>query len=316
MPMIPHYFESQKAAVARRGGFTLVELLVVIGIIALLIGILLPALNKAREQANAAKCMSNLHQIGLAMMNYCNDNAGIWVPGVYCPTNGSTSSTGDTWAAILLSQKYLPQQNLGTVPPPVGATLPQSVLACPNGSVYVNDIQNSTILPSGTVFATTYGVNTIYGESPPNADGSEYNFTPMKAVYIPETGVSTSSIPQQCQLFRHYTDFGFHPSDLVLIYDGNWMDAVDGPYFSGGEPTYEFRHGGSEPPIPSYTPAAVAAAPIPKGRCNILLSDLHVEGFTYSQLPHSTPTNQIGGFSSLSAANSFGRPYWFCNQPK
>src|SRR5688572_12028292 len=74
-----HSFQQKEFTMKRRHAFTLVELLVVIGIIAILIALLLPALNRARAHAVSVQCLSNLRQIGQVCMQYANENKG-WLP--------------------------------------------------------------------------------------------------------------------------------------------------------------------------------------------------------------------------------------------
>ncbi len=91
---------SRGSSVRRRGGFTLIELLVVIAIIGVLVALIMPAVQSAREAASRTQCINNLKQMGLASMEY-HDSFGAFTGGWYC------DPTVDTNCARTLAQSYM-----------------------------------------------------------------------------------------------------------------------------------------------------------------------------------------------------------------
>jgi len=213
--------------VQRVFAFTLVELLVVIGIIALLISVLLPAMSRARESAKAIACGSNLRQIGAAIYMYGNENKGLLPVGCLAINSSGGNLVWDTLISRNLNRPCS-SIYINTDPPPV--------LKCPNDTVprpspYQTAIRSYSMVEaaSGTWpqrIPNGVASDSFYPATDPNFNKyfRTFKFTDIrqssKVLMVAEAfGVITNP-----NMAGHATGAGFDIAKVFREYDGRVFD--------------------------------------------------------------------------------------------
>src|SRR4051812_30935134 len=163
--------------VPRRPAFTLIELLVVIGIIAILIGLLVPAVQKVRESAARAKCSNNLHQLGVAMHNI-NDTRGslppMSAPDAVTPIPGGGTYGGLNYTFFGWLLPYVEQDNIFKQMNLAGYAGGQyfqviKTYVCPSDPSSVNGMCATTNGGANNWGVSNYGANNyVFGNPPGN----------------------------------------------------------------------------------------------------------------------------------------------------
>jgi len=232
-----------------RRGFTLTELLVVLGIIAALVAILLPALNKVRRQAYTLKCASNMRQIALSVLMYTTDNKGVLMPAEVSATGiPNDYQYGWFWAADLVHLGYIDAPPLvinattSTVTPPNDL----GVFQCPEGipptdwsatnntpGQYPTDPNNNawtygSIPNFNALSPTPYGTGTYYQLNcrqtgfPSNYTSGGLNNSPFVYFLAPTDGlgVTTKADLADPRYRRRITDI-LHTDTMVMLGEGD-----------------------------------------------------------------------------------------------